>query len=156
MDAPGTDTAIEPIAGRYWLTHDQARLLRWAASRCGVQGGWVADSVALGATDGPDGPLRIVGVLNQFHDQGAWVHVATSGEAPRPLLACCAPLFDYAFRVRGLRRLTARIRVRNVAAQILALRLGFSVEGRERAALDGEDMATFALLREEAPWLEDA
>lgn len=142
------------IAGRYWTTTDQPRLLRWAARRCGIDGGWLADSEAIGATDGPDGPLRIVGVLNGFHDQGAQVHVATSGAAPRPLLACVAPLFDYAFRVRGLARVTARIAVGNVAAQMVALRLGFSVEGRERAGRDGQDMAVFGLLRAEAGWLE--
>lgn len=153
-----SDAAVEPVpyAGGYWLTvADQASLLRWAAPRCGVRNGWLSDSQAMGATRGRDGPLKIVGVLNCFHDQGAWIHLAADGAAPRPVLGCIAPILYHAFCVLGLRRLTARIPVENVAAQMLALRAGFTVEGRERAALDSGDIAIFAMLREDAAWLHD-
>lgn len=148
------DVEPAPFAGDYWLTTaDQAALLRWAAPRCGVEGGWLADSQAMGATRGKDGPLKIVGVLNCFHDQGAWIHLAADGAAPRPVLACIAPILHHAFCTLGLRRLTARIPVENVAAQMLALRAGFTVEGRERVALHGGDLAIFAMLHEDATWL---
>lgn len=157
MDARAECQIEEPVqvTDRYWATvADQAGLLRWAAPRCRVRGGWLHDSQALGVTDGRDGPLRAVGVINCFHDQGAWVHIAAAGAVPRPMAACLAPMFDFAFNVAQLRRISARIPVGNLPAQILALRLGFSVEGRERAALDGEDVAVFAMLREDAPWLQ--
>lgn len=153
--APDGFRETAPITDRYWATvDDQAGLLRWAAPRCGITRGWLPDSEAMGITDGRDGPLRLVGVLNNLHDEGAWCHIASSGAAPRPLLACLSPFFHYAFKIRNLRRLTARINVDNVPAQMLALRLGFTVEGRERCGFRGKDVAIFAILREEMAWLD--
>ncbi len=148
----------EPVqmTDRYWTTvADQAALLRWAAPRCGIERGWIPDTECMGVTDGRNGPVRLVGLLNCYHDEGAWCHIASSGAAPRPLLTCLGPFFHYAFRVRKLRRITARIPVRNVAAQMLALRLGFTVEGRERAGFKGQDLAILAMLAEDAAWLDD-
>ncbi len=61
------------------LTLDyQAELLRFAADGLGLEDGFVADSQAMGVVE-EDGRIRAVGVLNMFHDQGAWIHIATDG-----------------------------------------------------------------------------
>ena len=91
------------------LTMDkQEVLLRWAGARIGIDS-WRSDSYALGLLE-PDGRVIAVGVLNMFHDQGAWVHLA----ADRSRNWLCAPellpqVFAWPFIELGLERLTARI-----------------------------------------------
>ena len=144
---------------RYVLTiDDQATLLRWAAAVIG-QDGWVADSEAIGLVDTEDGGrILFVAVLNMWHDQGAWLHLATGPEArgAKMMLAfgCIGNVLAYAFS-KGLRRLTARIAVDNVPAQILALKAGFTVEGRERCGFRGRDLAIFAMMRDDCTWLDE-
>jgi hypothetical protein len=133
-------------------TDEQATLLRWAAERIG-QDGWIADSEAMGVLEADTGRIRAVGVINNYHDQGAWVHFATAGATPRPLLANLGPFFAYAFQIRNLERITARIAVDNLAAQVFALRLGFEVEGRERCGFRGRDLGIYCMLRRDCTWL---
>jgi hypothetical protein len=132
----------------------QAVLLGWAADRIG-QEGWVSDSEAMGVVEAETGRVRAVGVINMFHDDGAWVHFATDGAMPRPLLAQLGPFFAYAFQIRKLRRITARIAVRNLPAQLFALRLGFEVEGRERSGKNLSDVAIFGMIRDDCTWLKE-
>lgn len=138
-----------------FVIEPQAALLKWAADRITGQDGWASDSEAAGIVDAA-GNLHAVAVLNMFHDDGAWVHFATDGRAPLRMLATFGALFAYAFQIRNLRRLTARIAADNVAAQVLALRLGFRVEGREREGFRGQDVAIYAMMRHECTWLVEA
>lgn len=136
------------------LTMDkQEVLLRWAGARIGIDS-WRSDSYALGLLE-PDGRVIAVGVLNMFHDQGAWVHLA----ADRSRNWLCAPellpqVFAWPFIELGLERLTARIAMGNIESQIAALRLGFHVEGAEPRGFNGQDVAIFGMLRGECPWLK--
>lgn len=142
----------EADAASRWLTRDrQADLLRWAGDRIGI-GEWRADSEAMGLIN-PDGRIVMVGVLNMFADGGAWVHIATDGRRNWATRDVLGAFFYVPFVEMGLCRLTGRVAVSNIAAQITNLRLGFTVEGRERAAFRGEDVVVMGMLAHECPWL---
>jgi RimJ/RimL family protein N-acetyltransferase len=135
---------------------EQATLLRWAGKRLGIDS-WVADSHAIGIIDDV-GKICGVVVFNTVQDQQAQIHVVTDGRFGKGFISpqLIATVFAYPFYELGVLRLTAPILIDNIAAQIVALRLGFRVEGRERAGFYGQDRAIFAMLRGECMWLEEA
>jgi hypothetical protein len=138
----------------YRFTEDnQAQLLHLAARWADNVLGWSADSYAYGLVDAMN-KIRVVAVLNNFRDRNADVHVATPGAMAPQMANELALFFYHAFEVRQLRRLTARIAVDNLPAQMLALRLGFQVEGREREGFRGKDCAIFAMLRDDCHWID--
>jgi len=141
------------MTGQTIITIDeQATLLRWAGERTGVAD-WPADSEALGVLD-HENAILAVGVLNHFHDQGAWIHIAADrGSIAWATRATLASMFYVPFVHYGLRRVTGRVAASNRRAMMLNLRLGFVIEGREREALDGEDVLIFGMLARECRWI---
>lgn len=135
------------------LTVDkQEVLLRWAAERIGMPYGWVDDSEAMGVLDASD-KVVAVGVLNMVADRQGWLHIASDGNRRWANRTILGGMFSYPFYYRDLLKLTARVDIDNVASQVLCLKLGFKVEGRERAGFYGRDIAIFGMLREECGWI---
>lgn len=133
---------------------DQAGLLRWAAARIGMVDGWVSDSEAMGVLEQETGRVVAVGVLNMYHDQGAWIHIASDKSKRWASHEILAGMFAYPFLYRKLRRVTARIAADNAESQILALKLGFRVEGVERSGFFNRDVCLFGMLAEECLWIK--
>lgn len=71
------------------------------------------------------------------------------GGLSRDLLATVS---DYVFGMLGCARITCRVKSTNGAMLALVERLGFTLEGRLRRALQGEDVLVFGMLKEECPW----
>lgn len=133
---------------------DQATLLRWAAERIGLPDGWVADSQAMGVLERETGRIAAVGVLNMFHDQGAWIHIASDRSKRWASTEILAGMFAYPFLHLRLRRVTARIAADNAEALAFALKLGFRVEGVERRGFFNRDVCLFGMLAEECIWIQ--
>ena len=144
------------MSARHFTVDRQAELIAWAAPRIGAEH-LPSDTVAFGLLD-EDKSILAVGLLNHFHDRGAWIHFAaepgTAWATPDALTA----LFFMAFGSRELRayelgRVTARVAASNTRALAFALKLGFQLEGRERAAaLDGDDVIILGMLAQQCPW----
>lgn len=132
---------------------DQATILRWAGARIGIAT-WVPDSQAIAEID-DEGRIVAAAIINTVQDQQAWIHIATDGRRRWFRRDMAEMVFGFAFYELDLIRLAARIRIDNIASQMVALRLGFQVEGRERAAFYGHDVAVYAMLRGECPFLKE-
>ena len=133
------------------LTIDhQETLLGWAASRMGYA--LPEDSKAIAVVD-QDGAILAVAWLNHFHDQGAWAHIAAEEGVRWANRRTLASIFYMPFEFFGLERITARVAADNRRSQNLARGLGFTLEGRERQALNGQDVLIFGMLADECRWL---
>lgn len=146
------------MTGRLHLTMaDQPRLLAWAAPRMGVaEGRMPSETVAIGVLDRATGAIEAVIALNAFYGAGASLHIASDGGRRWLSRKVLAAVFGYAFSFRGLRRLSLLVSVANVPPQVLALKLGFRIEGVARcAAQDGRDGVLFGMLAEDCRWLRD-
>lgn len=133
---------------------DQSTLLAWAGERVGVER-WVADSEAFGLIEEGTGRIVAVCVLNVWMDDAVWLHLATDGQKKWAWPFAIGRVLAHAFLDRGVKRVVARICAKNVPAQVLALKAGFEIEGRERVAFRGEDVIVFAMLREDCKWLDE-
>lgn len=140
------------MEGKFLTMDEQAILLRWAADRLGLED-MPADSQAMGVL-APDHAIMAVGVLNNFHDEGAWIHIAADHRAPWADRRILAQLFYVPFVHLGLHRVTGRVPAWNHKAISLNLRLGFQLEGREREGFKGKDMLVFGMLARECRWIE--
>ncbi len=101
---------------------------------------------------------KIVGavILDQIGIHNAQVHVVSDGSRDVLNRAVLRRVFNWIFEEHELRRVTGTIPADNVAAQVMALRLGFTFEGRIRAgAQDGSDNIVMGMLASECGWLED-
>lgn len=134
------------------LTTDrQEVLLRWAAERTGIDS-WSADSEAMGVLDA-EGRIRAAGVINHVADRQCWIHIASDGRRDWATPTVLGVMFSYPFYMLDLLRVTARVDIDNIAAQVLCLKLGFRVDGRERGGFFGRDVAVFGMMRHECQWI---
>lgn len=108
--------------------------------------------VALGWADDRAGHLVAGVVFNDYTGRNIDMHVAGVG-------AWCQPhffgeCFRYPFEQLGVRRVTSRTPADNALALKFVTALGFSREGRVRAALEGDvDLIILGMLREHCRWL---
>lgn len=133
----------------------QDALRAWAEPRFGLADCRLPDeTICLGVVD-QRGEIHAVVCLNAFYSHYASIHIASNGRrawASPQVLRC---IFGYAFDHLGLRRLNCIPSVNNLAAQILALRLGFEFEGRTRCgADDGSDGIVLGMLAENCRWID--
>lgn len=136
-----------------FTTDDQPEILRWAGARIGISS-WVPDSQAIAVLDEADRIVAAI-VVNTVQDQTAQISIASDGGRRWYSPALAEMFFIWAFYELDLHRLTARIRIANIETQIMVLRLGFQVEGRERAGFFGHDVAVYGMLRDECPFLKE-
>jgi len=135
-------------------TADQPRLLRWAEERFGYDDCHLPpESEAVGVFDGET--VAAVIVYNAHYGHYLSMHVATNGSRRWLTRDILAGIFGYAFQFKGATRINAVVSVKNVAIQILCLKLGFRVEATIRCgADDGTDGILFGMLADECPWLK--
>jgi len=132
------------------------KLLAWAAERIGIDG-FRADAKAI-AVLADSGRIQAVVVYDTFsidRDVGqCCVHIATDNRRSWATRRTLQILFDYPFETLGLDRITAFVGANNRLAQVLAIRLGFQFEGRERGGARSGDLVMFGMLKEECVWLK--
>lgn len=133
-------------------TDNRGALLKWAADRTIPGMRWEPNTRAIGVLD-PAGGIRAVATYNMFYDGGCHMHVASDGSRAWANRGVLRAGFEYPFVQLGLSRLTAPIPCDNVASQILALKLGFSFEGRLRGYYSGIDAIIFGMTRDECRWV---
>lgn len=127
-------------------------LLAWAAEKMGSPNmQWAPDTATIGVARGD--AVCAVAAYNIFSGSGCCAHIATDGSRTWASRGILAALFAYPFIQCGLDRITLPISRKNIRSQILALKLGFSFEGRLARNHDGEDEILLGMLREECPWL---
>lgn len=121
--------------------------LVWAASIIG-NGLWPEETK--GITIYRAGQRRAVVGYNAFYDGGCSAHIASDGSRDWVSRGALYAMFAYPFEQCGLDRVSLLIGVRNINAQVFALKLGFSFDGRVRHT--GEDKILFGMLRSECIW----
>lgn len=139
-------------AGLRLVTGDRAHL-DWAGERLGGIA-WPADSCSLAIED-DQGPRGVV-VYNYFTETSCCAHIATNGRRNWATRAMLFGIFALPFLHHRLNRVTLPISVRNVPAQILALKLGFQFDGRLRNAQSDGDEVLFGMLRDDCFWIKDS
>lgn len=132
----------------------QGELIAWAEDHFGIpRGSMPPETVALGVIDASGSPLAVI-CVNAFYSHYCTMHVASNGSKrwlTRTVLRC---IFGYVFELLGLQRVNIIVSVNNVPVQILALKLGFRMEGYARCgADDGSDGIVLGMLASECPWL---
>lgn len=75
---------------------------------------------------------------------------AMPGGVTRGLLRLVA---QYSFEMLGCKRITCRVKASNGRMVELMHRLGFTLEGRLREAVDGVDVLVFGMLKRECKWV---
>lgn len=140
---------------------DRYRYLRWTIGRC-TPGPWADGATPLAVlesqdgTKQPDDPILAVCVMNEVSGDQAQVHFASDTARAWSNRNIIAGIFGYAFVLRGMRRLEARVPANRQKAIIAVLKLGFQIEARLRSsAPDGSDAIVFSMTRQECPWLEE-
>ncbi len=133
-------------------TDHPSALLAWASDRIMPGLDWEPGTRAIGVLD-EAGQIRAVAAYNMFYDGCCSAHIATDGSRAWANRGVLQAWFEYPFRQCGLSRMTAPVAADNVSAQILALKMGFSFEGRQRAGFLGKDVVLLGMLRSECRWI---
>lgn len=132
----------------------QERLLAWAAPRCDTHE-WPKESVALGVIDPTGGRIRAVVVINARYGHTLAMHIASDGSRAWATEAVLRSIFTYAFDTLQAGRINAVIAERDIKTTIMALKLGFRMEGTLKSgANDGSDGILMRMLAQECPWIE--
>lgn len=144
------------VSPRHKLVYgDDSRLCVWAAERLGTPDmEWPADTKTIGIES--DGETVAVALFNLFLGEGCCAHIATNGARNWASRSALRALFAFPFIQVNLDRITLPIASQNITSQVLALKLGFSFEGRLRNGANGDDEIIMGMLREECPWLSRA
>lgn len=133
----------------------QYHLLEWARTRCGVtESTWPTESEAMGVMEGDR--LRAVMVLNTFYGSSCILHFASDHTRTWATRNILGGLFGYCFLYKKLTRLQLAIPTSRRPALVAAIKLGFTFEGVARGAgVDGENIITLSMLRDECRWIKD-
>lgn len=136
---------------------DDSRLIRWAEPRIGVAPGKMAkDALALGVFDADTGEIAAVILINARYGHFCSMHIASDGGRRWATRRVLRAIFGYAFEFLGHTRINAVVSVNNLAAQIMAMKLGFRPEATIACgADDGGDGILFRMLIGECDWLKD-
>lgn len=123
---------------------------QWASSLLG--NAWPNDTKGIVVANG-ERRRALIG-YNAFYDDGCTAHIVSDGSRSWVGRGVLYAMFAYPFLQCGLGRVTLTIPVANIDAQVFALRVGFSVEGRVRAAR-GADHALYGMLKNECMWIKE-
>lgn len=118
-----------------------------------ISQGWRNDAIAYGMRHGPDQPPAAIIVFQAFEGAAAEMHFGMmNGHQMGPELVEAAFLLAFHPRAFGLKTLYAPISIKNVPAQVAALKVGFQVDYRKPSITPGgDDVIVFSLRRWEAP-----
>lgn len=131
---------------------DDAEMARWAAATIGAGGGFPADTRAIGMEI--DGEIAAVTVWNSFETHNCLMSVASDGSRRWMNREFLFRSFAYPFIQLGLPRVTIKIDEDRYDSVMLALGLGFTLEGiLRKAAPGGRRDLVFGLLKEECRWI---
>lgn len=135
---------------------DQPQLLGWAEAVFGQeQGSMPPETLAMGVRD-DTGKILAVICFNAFYSHYCTMHVASNGSRRWLDRTVLRLIFGYVFELLRLKRVNIIVSVNNVAVQILALKLGFRMEGYARCgADDGSDGIVLGMLAGECPWIKE-
>lgn len=96
-----------------------------------------------------DGQIVAGAVFESVGKYNGWIHAAADRSRPWATRTVIRLPFIYAFRVCGLRRLSATVRQTNHRARRFVEHLGFWLECRlEGAAEDGSDLLIYVMWKE--------
>lgn len=133
------------------LTYDdQPELLRWASERIGL-GCFRSDAKAFGVLR--HGELRAVVVWDTFSEADCSMHVASVGDGHWLNRSVLIQAFGYPFIDLKLRRVTALIPTKKVAAIRFNEHLGFKLEGLCPEAMPDDDIQIRGMLRRECRFI---
>lgn len=131
---------------------DTGRLCGWASERMGRPAlRWPKDTVCIGLEEAGD-PVAVI-LYDRFTSQSCDMHLATNGGKKWATRASLYAFFAFPFIQCGFSRVGTHILRSNVASQILALKLGFTFEGRICSSLDGEDGIILGMLKQDCRWI---
>lgn len=139
------------MSAKFYKTN-QLELLE-AAKVATKSTGWRNDAVAWGMRYGDDQPPVAVIVFQAFEGVAAEMHFGMmNGHQMGPELVEAAFLLAFHPRSFGLKTLYAPVSIKNVPAQVAALKVGFQVDYRKPSIVPGgDDVIVFSLRRWEAP-----
>lgn len=131
---------------------DQQGMLEWAHEEAGFY--FRSDAFAIGWKD-TNGKLKAVTIMEDFDKQNCMIHLVSDQSVNWFNRYYIKFIFNYLFKILGLRRVTATVPVDNQKALSFDTRMGFQVEGMLRKAEIGDvDMVIFGMLREECKWIK--
>ena len=133
---------------------NQKDLIAWAEPRMGVEVGRAPpETLALGVLD-DDGTIQAVVWFNAFYANYASMHIASNNARRWASRKVLGVIFSFAFHHLKLQRVNAWVSVNNVTVQVMALKLGFRIEGVARCgANDGSDAIMLGMLVQDCRWL---
>ena len=134
------------------IYNETARLLDWAVEHY-TEAAVDPDTHAMGMEI--DGKLVVVTLYNHFTTTNCNMHVVSDGSRRWCSRDFLAHAFAYPFIQLNLRRVTAMVPAKNMAALMLDLRLGFKPEGRMVEALDDDDLVVLGMLRRDCKWIPE-
>lgn len=110
------------------------------------------DSIAYGLTDS-SGQVRCIALLNMFTGHTVRLHIATDGSKRWAHKELFQKFTSVVFDDMNINKMFLHVDVELVQVQIIALRLGWQIEGRARnAASNGNDEITFGMSKTDNPW----
>ena len=133
---------------------NQKALIAWAEPRMGVGAGHApSETLALGVVDDA-GEIQAVIWLNAFYATYGSMHIASNNGRRWASRKVLGVIFSFAFHHLGLKRVNAWVSVNNIPTQVMALKLGFRIEGVARCgANDGSDAIMLGMLVQDCRWL---
>lgn len=142
-----------PVSGGRFLVYDTNRaVLDWASDRIGLGREWPDDATCITLQD-EGGTICAVWVFCRFEASDCEIHIATNGRrnwASRDVLAAVSA---FPFWQLKLHRVTAPVACRNIASQIMCIKLGFVPECLKRNALPNDDVVQLVMFKDRCPWL---
>lgn len=129
------------------LVFDRERVGAWAAARIPYVDTWGAWYQAIGLER--DGEIVAACVYTDQIGTGITMNVAIDCGGKWMTREALRAVFRYPFRQLGCRRVTALIAAHNAASRRITEKLGFRQEGVLRAAVPGDDLIVYGMLREE-------
>lgn len=132
----------------------QDAMLEFARERVGETAPWPAHAIALGVYT-RDNTLCAVLVTVETYNKVIDIHFASDETRIWGSRRVLAMIFAYLFEFRRARRIQTWHPVSAKHTTSIVLRVGFSVEGTLRDAIDkGEDAVLFAMTPQECIWLQ--
>lgn len=99
-----------------------------------------------------DGDVLAAAAFDSFTPYECCVHVVVD-ERLGVTRGTLRQVFEYPFITCGFDRVTALVSSANARSIEFIQRLGFSLEGRKRKAIDGEDEIIYGMLKSECRWI---
>lgn len=127
----------------------KAEIAEWLLGRIDYVEAWPDDCQVIAVKDGDE----ILGACVFEKWTGHDIDMSIAIKDPRCAVVLRKPLFRYAFRQLACRRMSAEVAAKNTDAIEKIERMGFSLEGRKRNAIPGDDLLQYGLLVSECRYL---